>query len=520
LSKVNFSELPVSMREEVFEFWSQAAGDAGRWLESTLASIKAYWESRRPESQRIYGARIREQIERRLVEGELQFILKEYPNRFPSNELRLRLATLCLARSDKTQAQGLLNDVLASSQANSDVHQRAKALLDRLNTFDQVAPYKIGAILPLSGRQAALGQAVADGINLALQGQKMELVLADSGPNKDSLRQAYERLVLEDRVMAVVGPLGGEDGELVAQWSVQYGVPNINLSARPGILEQGHYVFRMALTPEKQVRALVRYARERLNARRFAILFPEDSFGEAYAKEYFNTVRMSGGQITAAESYDPKQTDFKIQIDNMTGKAFPQFRQTELNNLYAAQAEKLGRELTAREKARIELPPIVDFDVLFIPDTFKPLGQIIPALLFADVKEPILMGPATWRNPQLLDRAGQYLSRAILVDAYAPERQNSVTKDFVEQFQIRNGSVPNSINAIGYDVGLSLLAAYKKSSEVPTNREELRSRLEDLGEVNGVLGKHRWNSERDTLAELQLFRAQRGSFVHQGSIEL
>jgi ABC-type branched-subunit amino acid transport system substrate-binding protein len=162
----------------------------------------------------------------------------------------------------------------------------------------------------------------------------------------------------------------------------------------------------------------------------------------------------------------------------------------------------------------------VDFDVLFIPDTFKPLGQIIPALLFADVKEPILMGPATWRNPQLLDRAGQYLSRAILVDAYAPERQNSVTKDFVEQFQIRNGSVPNSINAIGYDVGLSLLAAYKKSSELPTNREALRSRLEDLGEVNGVLGKHRWNSERDTLAELQLFRAQRGSFVHQGSIEL
>jgi len=520
LSKIDFSEVSVSMREEVFAFWSEASADAGRWLESTLASIKAYWDSRSPEAQRAYGNTIREQVDRRLVEGELQFILKEYPNRFPSNELRLRLATLYLARSEKGQAQTLLNEVLASSQVGSDVNKKAKSLLDRLNTFDQVASYKIGALLPLSGRQASLGQAIVDGINLAFQGQKIELVLADSGPSKESLKIAYERLVLEDRVMAVVGPIGGEDGEMVAQWAVQYGVPNINLASRPGIVEQGNYVFRTALTPEKQVRALVQYAREKLNAKRFAILFPEDSFGEAYAKEYFNAVRMKGGQVTAAESYNPNQTDFKVQIDNMVGKAFPYFRQSEKANLQPAQEERLGRELSKKEKGRLEVPPIVDFDVLFIPDTYRPLGQIIPALLYADVTQPVLLGPATWKNPRLLDRAGQYLSKAILVDAYAPDRQNTVTKDFIEQFQIRNGSVPNSLNAIGYDVGLSLLAAYKKSSVPPSNREELRSRLENLGEVNGVLGKHKWDSDRDTLSELQLFRAQRGSFVHQGSIEL
>jgi branched-chain amino acid transport system substrate-binding protein len=520
LARIDFREIPVSTREEVFNLWSEVAADAGRWLESTLASIKAYWESRDPAQQRHYAAVIREQIDRRLVEGELKFVLNEYPNRFPSNELRLRLATLYLARAEKPEAEMLLNAVLSSSDAGSEPYRQARALLDRLNTFDQVSSYKIGALLPLSGRQAALGRAVADGLELAFHGKKIELVLADSGPSRESLKVAFDRLVMEDRVMLVVGPIGGEDGELVAQWSSQYGVPNVNLSSRPGILDQGSYVFRTALTPEKQVRALVRYSREKLKAKRFAVLFPQDNFGEAYAQEYFNAVRMMGGEITAAESYDPKQSDFKVQIENMVGKAFAGFRKQELDNLMELEKERLGRELTARERGRFQVPPIVDFDILFIPDTYRPLGQIIPALLYADVTQPLLMGPATWRNPRLLDRAGQYLNKAFFVDAYAPDRQNPVTQFFVEQFQIRNGAVPSSLNAVGYDVGLSLVAAYQKGGRVPSNREELRSRLEYLGEVQGVLGKHRWDRTRDTLAELQFFRTQRGAFVHQGFIEL
>ena len=520
LAKIDFREVPTNQREDIFNFWSSTAAEGGRWLESTLSSVKAYWEARESSAQRSYAATIREQVDRRLVEGELQFVLAEYPSRFPSNEVRVRLATLYLSRAEKSQAQSLLNDVISSADSNSPVYSQAKSLLDRLNTFDQVASYKIGALLPLSGRQAALGRAVADGLALAFQGKKIELVLADTGPSRDSLKTAFERLVLEDRVMLVVGPLGGDDGEMVAQWSVQSGVPNVNLSARSGLLEQGSYVFRTAVTPEKQVRALVRYSREKLGAKRFAVLFPEDSFGEAYAKEYFNAVRMMGGEVTAAESYDPKQTDFKIAIENMTGMGFPYFRKREAQALVEAEQTKLSRELTPKEKARLRLLPIVDFDVLFIPDTYRPLGQIVPALLYADVTQPVLMGPATWRNPQLLARAGQYLNNAIFVDAYAPDRQDSVTKDFVEQFQVKNGAVPGALSAIGYDVGLSIVKVYSKSATPPASREELRSRLEYLGTVDGVLGKQNWNSDRDTLSELQLFRIQRGNFVHQGSIEL
>ncbi len=520
LSTINFKELPRDKHGEVFAFWSQAAAQAGKWLESTLASIKAYWLAPVAADQKKHAMYIREQIDRRLVENELQFILREYPQRFPSNEIRLRIATLYLARGEKDEAQTHLATIMSTSVAGSEIWEQAKNLQGRAHQISQVASYRVGALLPLSGARESYGRAVVDGLNMIFKGKKIELVLADTGPNKGTLKAAFERLVLEDRVMAVVGPLSGTNGELVAQWAVEYGVPNISLSSKPDLLEKGNFVFRSAITPFKQANALVRYSREKLGANEFAVLFPEDSFGSTYAESYVNAVRMQGGQLTAAESYSPKATDFKVPIENMIGKGHHYMRSDEYKGMMDRKVEELGRPLSSKERKEIELPPIVDFDVLFIPDTFRPLGQIVPALLYADVKSPVLLGPATWKNPNLLRRAGQYLDGSLFVDSWSSERQSSVTKDFIEQFQVRNGSHPNSLNALGYDVGLSILKAYEKTSVPPTSREELRSRLEYLGEVPGAMGLHVWDASRDTLAELQLFKTQRGAFVYQGSIRL
>ncbi|NCN41282.1 tetratricopeptide repeat protein [bacterium] len=525
LSAISFKELPPNLKGQVFAFWSLAAAQAGKWLESTLASIKAYWEAKGMNEQQTQAAFIREQIDRRLVETELQFVLKEYPQRFPSNEVRLRLATLYLARGEKDEAEIHLTTILSSSVAGSEIWEKAKSLQGRAGQMTQVASYRIGALLPLSGNREKYGRAVIDGLNMALggqlaNGQKIELVLADVGPNKGTLKAAFERLVFEDRVMAVIGPINGANSDFVAQWSVEYGVPNIALSSKPDLPEKGNFVFRSAVTPAKQAHALVRFSRERLKADEFAVLFPEDSFGETYAKAYVDSVRMQGGILSAAESYPPKTTDFKVPIQNMIGKGHPYMRSEEFKMMVEKKETELGRDLTPKEKRELETPPIVDFDVLFIPDTYRPLGQIVPALLYADVKTPVLIGPATWKNPNLLRRAGQYLDGSLFVDSWSSERQSSVTKDFVEQFQVRNGSMPNSLNALGYDVGLALNMAYKKSSMPPSSRDELRSRLEYLGEVPGAMGLHIWDASRDTLSELQLYKTQRGAFVYQGSIRL
>lgn len=522
LAKVEVREVPTGIRNEMFLYWSQLAAQESRWLEASLALLKARSELADVALQKDLETQIEENIAVRLGEPELNFLIREYPGEFPAGPVQFRLASLRLAKGQKLEAQQLLSSVLKTVPSGQPLYTKAQQLLSRLNSLDTASALRIGACLPMSGRGEAAGRAVRSGLEVALgesSKHTLELVTADCGATPESAAAAFDRLVFEEKVMAVVGPLSGDQADVLADRATQLGVPNITLSPRPGLLQKGVSVFRVALTPERQVRALVGYARERLGAKNFAILFPEDAFGREFAQEYFRIVHEFGGEITAAESYSPNQADFKVAIDNMTGGGFPSWRAVEQEELRKQLHEKLGetRKPTKAELEASRIKPIVDFDVLFIPDSYKALGQIVPALLYADVSTPQLIGPSTWNSPRLLERAGQYLDKALFVDMFAIERPTSATKAFVNLYQGKKGVLPNSLNALGYDVGMALRLAYG-NDRAPESRDELRSRLEALGTFDGALGQYAWNSERETLSEIQLFQIRKGAFHHQSGI--
>lgn len=521
LAQVEVREVPPELRDALFLFWSQVASQENRWLESSLALLKARAEVSETARQKVLESQVEEHVSVHLGEPELSFLLREYPGEFPSAPVQYRLASLRLAKGQKLEAQQLLTNIVNTVPAGQPWNSKATQLLARLNSLDAASTQRIGACLPMSGKGEAAGRAVRSGLELAFgEGSKnpLELVVADCGSTVESASSAFDRLLFEEKVMAVVGPISGDQADLIAEKSTQLGVPNITLSPRPGLLQKGVSIFRVALTPERQVRALVGYARERLSAKNFAILFPEDSFGREFAQEYFRIVREFGGEITAAESYSPAQADFRIPIENMTGIGFPSWRAQEQEELRKQLQEKIGeRKPTKGELEASKIKPIVDFDVLFIPDAYRALGQIVPALLYADVSTPQLMGPSTWHSPKLLERAGQYLDKAVFVDMFALERASPATKSFVNLYQSKRGSLPNSLSALGYDAGMALRLAYG-NDKGPESRDELRSRLEVLGTFDGALGQYTWNSERETLSELQLFQVRKGAFHHQSGI--
>jgi ABC-type branched-subunit amino acid transport system substrate-binding protein len=523
LAKIDIREVNPSQRGRMFVLWGHTAADENRWLESTLAYIKARRESTESAQKSELEQLIEDAIDNKLNEAELDFVEQEYPADYPNALVKMRKVSLKMANGQRLEAQSLLQGVLGSTQPGSKAYNKAKQLLTRLQSLGDAQPGRIGALLPLSGRSEPLGRAVADGLQLALapgpNNRGLDLVLADAGSTEESATQAFEKLVFEDKVMAVVGPLSGPQAEVTATKAAELGIPYIALSPHPGLLQKGSSIFRVALTPERQVRALVAYAKDRLGAQRFAILFPEDNFGKEFATEYFDAVKEFGGNITAAESYNPNQSDFQVQIQNMVGKGFPNFRHKEVADLQKQMEEKLQRPLTPKELRQLKVPPIVDFDVIFIPDTYRALGQIVPALMYADVTNVQLMGPSTWNNPKLLTRAGQYLDGALFVDSFAIDRDSRITKEFVTQYQSKKGTQPSSLSALGYDVGLAMRLAYNGKAP-PQGRDELRDKLAHLGSFDGVLGVYVWDDSRDALSELQLFQIRKGAFHHQGGISI
>jgi branched-chain amino acid transport system substrate-binding protein len=96
----------------------------------------------------------------------------------------------------------------------------------------QGEPIKIGFLIPLTGPLATPGQDMRDGfalfwdqVNHQVAGRKVQVVTADTTCNPDQALTQARRVVHQEKVHFMVGPLCGHEGPAVAQVSKETGVP-------------------------------------------------------------------------------------------------------------------------------------------------------------------------------------------------------------------------------------------------------------------------------------------------------
>ena len=96
----------------------------------------------------------------------------------------------------------------------------------------QTGPIKIGLLVPLTGPLATPGIDMVDGFKLYWEqvnnqagGRKVEYVIADTTCNPDQAITQARRLVHQEKVHIMIGPLCGHEGPAVAQVSKETGVP-------------------------------------------------------------------------------------------------------------------------------------------------------------------------------------------------------------------------------------------------------------------------------------------------------
>lgn len=523
IAPINVEEISKRDRYDLFTFWGELADKVDRQLETVLAYVKARKNTSDEKKRKDLANQVSEIIDSRLSETELLYLLEQFPLGFPSAELKIRVAKIKLIQGEREEARTLLNLILQDSSVSSATRDKAKLILSRVDSAKDFRANRIGVLLPLSGRRAVFGKSIFEGLKLALKNtrganSKIELVPADSGGSVTTAVKAFDRLVATEQVVAVIGPLTKNNTDAILPLSIDYGVPLISFAPVEDVQSKALNLFQVGLTPEVEVDSLVKYAVEYLQAKNFAIIYPEDSYGGRYAKAYFDAVKKYNGTLSAASSFSPGDTDFKLPVENLVAMSTPGARSYEKQYLVEQKEKELERKLSKREIADIELKPIIDFDVIFLPDTYRTIGQVVPTLKYAGVKNVHVMGPSSWNNSKLLNRAGPYLGGAIFVDAFSKDRNNRVTRRLINGYQVKKGIQPNKLVAMGYDVGLALEKIYQRQE--PTNRQSFLNSLMTLGGVDGATGYYVWDSTRSPLREIQLFKVKRGAFSYVKGITL
>ncbi len=411
-----------------------------------------------------------------------------------------------------------------SRYASGPYGSAARDFSERLEARFSINPKKIGVLVPLSGRFKPFGERSLAAMKLAMGADSgYELVVRDSQADGNVATRAVEELVLEHNVVAIIGPLFSSSALAAAQKAEELSVPLIALSYRDGLPSTGPWVFRTGLTVEAQAKGLAKVAFEELGFTRFALMWPRSRYGIAFATAFWKEVERRKGSITAAEAYEHDETTFSSPVKRMVGRYYMYSRWDYRQALQELRAKKLPshRFRAAVEKLQKELPPIVDFDAIVIPDTGKNIGLIAPALAVEDIvmtRDPrmlekikkatgnddinpvTLMGGSTWNHPSTPDSCDRYCEEAVFVDAYYPDNPDTLVRDFVSQFREAVGAEPVLSDAQAYDTARLVRTLLSKNTI--RSREALRQALLEMAPIKGVTGTLKFDDNGDAIKEL------------------
>lgn len=327
---------------------------------------------------------------------------------------------------------------------------------------------KIGAIGPLTGPAATYGQSVKEGASLVekevndkggINGKKVKFVFEDDQADQNASLNAFNKLVDDEKVSAIFGPVTSGATLAVAPKATQAGIPLITPTAtEPSITKTGgDFVFRGCYVDSYQGVALGQYAAKDLNKKTAAVLYNVGSdyskgIAEAFKAEY----EKNGGTVVEYLTYNKDDKDFNAQL-------------TKIKNSNP--------------------------DVLLLPDYYNVVGLIAKQARDTGINATLLGGDG-WESTELYKIGGEAVKGALYINHYFQGDESKVVKDFVESYKKEYNKEPDAFAALAYDSAKILVKAFEdaKSTDSTAVKEALAKTS-----LESVTGKISFGEDRTAI---------------------
>ncbi len=188
-------------------------------------------------------------------------------------------------------------------------------------SFAQTEPIRIGSLGSMTGGGATIGAALNTGIRLAAKeinekggilGRQVQVVQADTQSDPTIATGEAKRLVFQEKVHAIIGPLVSQETVPTVTVSTEGKVLQISSAATLELTPQvGPYHFSVTSNAESQGVALVNYGADKLKAKSLAIL--ADNGGQSKSAVIAMKKRMQELNIKVAG-----EQEYPFRTDDMT----------------------------------------------------------------------------------------------------------------------------------------------------------------------------------------------------------
>lgn len=421
--------------------------------------------------------------------------------------IRLRIGLLYSHQKNTSQAEEMLKPLISKLETDPEaIPPFARTVVTRIQKRFHPDPYAIGILLPLRGPFAQWGQSLLNGILFSLNyltpntdsadGWKIDvppfvLHIRDAAAPSPPLSEIVDSLVYDDKVSLIIGPLQAEQTTLVARKTKSLGIPIISFSPKEGMADLGEYVFQNALTTKMEVEEILTFLKDKLKAQNVALLFPDNNYGHQFARHFWREGRKQGVLISAIETYPPLSKDFVIPLKKMVGLYYLDERKDEIcpKSMEPAKHAKNQPIIAPKQPCYTEneLPPLIDFDVLIIPDFNETVSQIVPHLAYLNINGIQLVGTSAWDAEKLLEKTGAYSSGAIFLDTFNRFSNTYYVKNFYRSYQSHFNEPPDRFVADGFDTMEIIKYIYEQKKEI-RSRADIQSAIKSISHFPGVTG--------------------------------
>lgn len=353
---------------------------------------------------------------------------------------------------------------------------------------------KIGANIEMTGGSASFGKSAQNGIKLAIEetnakggvlGKKLELVVADNKSEAAEATNAMQKLIAQDKVVAVIGP--NLSSASIAATSVNTGAKVLAISpmgTNPNVTvdkdgKTKDFMFRACFIDPFQGTVMATFAKDNLKAKNVAILIDNSSdYAKGLAQFFKEAFTKGGGKIAAEESYLQKDTDFKAVL-------------TKIKTMNP--------------------------EILYVPGYYEEVGKIIKQARELGMNLPIVGGDG-WDSPKLSEIAGAGpLNNTFFTNHYSPDDTSEASKAFVDAYVKAYNQKPDAPAVLGYDGARLMIDAISRAGG--TEGAKVSKALAETKNYKAVTGDTSLNETHDAVKSAVIIEFKDGKQAYRATVK-
>jgi len=339
---------------------------------------------------------------------------------------------------------------------------------------DTIKEYKIGALIPLTGNYATIGNSVKNGLELAKKDiessnpVRLSLIYEDVCLPKDAIA-AFNKLVSIDQIDILGASFCIIGFVPVMPLAQEKKIISFSVAASPDMMLDKNYVF----TPNKSIRSdsfdMVNYAINDLNAKSATVIFYNTQLGSDYNLHLSDDFSSLGGKITSTYVTELDKSDYRTEIAQIKDS---------------------------------------NVEIVFIIQLANSLGLFLKQAKEAGLNAKII-SQSTAEDPTVIS-AAQGGAEGLIISSSAPKTITTQISNFQSKYVNEFGKSPDALAAMAYD---SLQLEYSALVKCGRDSVCLRSEFSSVKNYSGASGVLTMNSDGSTTREPNFKVVKNGAFV-------